>query len=154
MTAERVRHNSRLRRSLLPLSEVLSAPGCTHPRSLDDDACMAGCGPRARSLPIREEKAVGAGGRLTHTAARFVELNGGRVPGRVTYPVELIAREIRDHRGDVWPSVQHFGISYEHALRIRNGWRGARNPRAKPVTFWRSRNVGMRTPPWLLQPST
>lgn len=142
------RHNSRLRLSTLPLS----VGACSHGGVPGHDCGMAGCGPRTTGLlPITEVRSVGAGGRLTHTAARFVALRGGRAP-RAHYPVELIAREIRDHRGDVWPSVQHFGISYEHALRIRNGWRGAGKPRAKPVEWYRSRNVGRRTPAWALQP--
>lgn len=102
-------------------------------------------------LPLSEvAHEVGAGGRLTHTAARHVELNGEpRRPKR--YPVELIAREIRDNAGNVWPSVRHFGISYEHALRIRNGWRGAGRPRGEPIEWAWSRNVGRRTPAWMLR---
>jgi hypothetical protein len=93
-------------------------------------------------LPLSE---VGAGGRLTDTAARFAELNDRPRPRR--YPAELIAREIRDHNGNVWPAIHHFGISYSHALRIRNGWRpGGR--RADPMYWSWSRNVGRRTPPW------
>lgn len=88
---------------------------------------------------------VGAGGRLTETAARYVELNGE--PSRPRrYPLELIAREIRRHHGDVWPAVRHFGVSYEHALRVRNGWRGAGVPRARRIEYAFSRNVGLRSP--------
>ena len=89
---------------------------------------------------------VGAGGRLTDTARRFRELNPAP-PGRTRYPAELIAQEIRDHDGNVWPAIHHFGISYQHALRIRNGWRGG-GRRAAPMYWEWSRNVGRRTPPW------
>jgi hypothetical protein len=95
-------------------------------------------------LPLSE---VGAGNRLADTARRFVELNGE--PDRPRrYPVDLIAAEIRRHHGNVWPSVRHFGVSYEHALRIRNGWRGAGRARGVPIEWALSRNVGRRTPAW------
>ena len=73
-------------------------------------------------LPL---SAVGAGNRLADTAQRFVELNGE--PARPKrYPVELVAAEIRRHGGNVWPARRRFGISYEHALRVRRGWRPKR----------------------------
>ena len=90
---------------------------------------------------------VGAGNRLADTARRFEELNPRA--RRRRYPLELIAREIADNAGNVWPSVHHFGISYEHALRIRNGWRGAGVARAEPIAWRYSRNVGRRSPDWL-----
>lgn len=71
------------------------------------------CGP---SLTL---SAVGAGGRLTHTVARYLELN----PRRRRYPAELIAARIRADGGDVWGAVNTFGLSYAHACRIRRGWR-------------------------------
>ena len=97
-------------------------------------------------VPLGGASEVGAGGRLTDTARRFRELNPGR-PSRRRYPAELIAREIRDHGGNVWPAIHHFGISYAHALRIRNGWRPG-GVRAEPMYWAGSRNVGRRTPPW------
>jgi hypothetical protein len=93
---------------------------------IERDATQADITPEARrrSLTLSEVDR-GAGGRLTLTAARYVELNG--VPRRpARYPVELVARLIADHDGDVWPAVVRFGISYEHALRIRRGWRPVR----------------------------
>ena len=77
------------------------------------------CGPQ---LPLSE---VGAGGRLTHTVARYLELN----PRRRRYPAELIAARIRRDGGDVWGAVLDYGISYSHACRIRAGWR----PRGRRV---------------------
>lgn len=77
------------------------------------------CGPR---LTLSE---VGAGGRLTHTVARYLELN----PRRRRYPAELIAARIRRDGGDVWGAITDYGISYAHACRIRNGWR----PRGRRV---------------------
>jgi hypothetical protein len=71
------------------------------------------CGPR---LTLSE---VGAGGRLTHTVARYLE----QKPRRRRYPAELIAARIRRDGGDVWGAVNSFGISYAHACRIRAGWR-------------------------------
>jgi hypothetical protein len=76
-------------------------------------------------------------GRLTGTAERFAALNPTRA---ARYPIELIAREIADHAGNVWASVAHFGISYEHACRIRAGWRGARRPRSAPIVYAHSRH--------------
>jgi hypothetical protein len=94
-------------------------------------------------LPLSE---VGAGGRLTHTVARYLELVG-TPRRRQRYPADLIAASIRDHDGDVWPAIIRFGVSYAHALRIRNGWRpGGR--RAAPISWAWSRNVGRRTPRW------
>jgi hypothetical protein len=69
------------------------------------------------------DRPIGGGGRLAATAARYASLNGAP-RGAIRYPAELIAREIEDHGGDVWPAVVHFGLSYRHALRIRAGWRG------------------------------
>ena len=80
---------------------------------------------------------VGAGGRLTGTAERFAALNPSRA---ARYPIELIAREIADHAGNVWASVAHFGISYEHACRIRAGWRGARRAPARPIVHEHARH--------------
>ena len=71
------------------------------------------------SLPLSE---VGAGGRLTHTVARYLELN----PRRRRYPADLIAARIRRDGGDVWGAVLDYGISYAHACRIRRGWRPGR----------------------------
>ena len=114
---------------------VAPDPGSRH----NSQACLT-------PLPLSE---VGAGARLTHTAARWVELNGPpRRPRR--YPVDLVAHAIRRHDGDVWPAVHQFGISYEHALRVRNGWRGAGRRRGRPMYWERSRNVGRRTPAWAL----
>jgi hypothetical protein len=62
---------------------------------------------------------VGAGGRLTHTVARYLALNPRR---RHRYPHELIKARIR-RDGGVWGVVVDFGISYSHACRIRAGWR-------------------------------
>jgi hypothetical protein len=70
---------------------------------------------------------VGAGGRLTHTVARFLELN----PRRRRYPAELIAARIKRDRGDVWGAVLDYGISYSHACRIRAGWRPGRRTAAR-----------------------
>ena len=78
------------------------------------------CGPQ---LPLSE---VGAGGRLTHTVARYLELNPRR---RSRHPTELIAARIRADGGDVWGAVLTFGVSYSHACRIKRGWR----PRARRV---------------------
>ena len=72
-------------------------------------------------LPLSE---VGAGGRLTHTVAHYLELAPRR---RWPYPAELIAARIR-RDASVWGAVLDFGISYSHACRIRRGWRpGARS---------------------------
>jgi hypothetical protein len=80
-------------------------------------------GGKRRSEPDLSE--VGAGGRLTHTVARFLELN----PRRRRYPAELIAARIK-RDGSVWGAVLDYGISYSHACRIRGGWRprGRRAP--------------------------
>jgi hypothetical protein len=90
------------------------------------------------TLPL---SAVGAGGRLSEVVARHRALGGGR--RRARYPAELIARRIRSDAGDVWPAVVQFGISYAHALRIRNGWRPD-GQRAAPIGYAWSRNVGRR----------
>jgi hypothetical protein len=67
---------------------------------------------------------VGAGGRLTHTAARAA----------TTDRSDAIAARIREDRGSVWGAVRSFDISYSHACRIRAGWRtGGR--RAEPIPF-------------------
>ena len=82
--------------------------------------------PCAPSLPLSE---VGAGGRLTHTVSRYLELVPRR---RRRLPVELIAARIRRDGGDVWGAVLTFGVSYGHACRIRAGWRPAGH-RAAPI---------------------
>jgi hypothetical protein len=106
---------------------------------------MSATSDKGRAVRHDRDLCLGAGGRLTDTARRYVELNGEpRRPGR--YPLELIAREIRRHDGNVWPAVRHFGVSYEHALRVRNGWRGAGRPRARRIEYALSRNVGRRSP--------
>ena len=97
-----------------------------------------GGGPRPRT------PSIGAGGRLNLTAGRFRELNGAPAGGS-RFPLELIAREIRDHAGSVWASVDHFGISYEHALRVRAGWRGARVARALPIPHEFARTPRVRS---------
>jgi len=74
-------------------------------------------GPRRSRPPLSE---VGAGGRLTHTVARYLELNPRR---RSRHPTELIAARIRADGGDVWGAVLTFGVSYSHACRIKRGWR-------------------------------
>jgi hypothetical protein len=66
---------------------------------------------------------------------------------RQALPAEAIARDIADHDGDVWPAIRRYGVSYGHALRIRNGWR-PRGKRAAPMYWRHSRNVGRRTPSW------
>jgi hypothetical protein len=40
-------------------------------------------------------------------------------------PLVKLADGIEKASGDVWPAINRFNISYPHALRIRNGWRGA-----------------------------
>lgn len=74
------------------------------------------CGP---ALTLSE---VGAGGRLTHTVSRYLELVPRR---RRRHPTELIAARIRSDGGDVWGAVLTFGVSYGHACKIRAGWRPA-----------------------------
>ena len=79
--------------------------------------------PRPLSEVSRKHSdSVGAGGRLAHTVARYLELN----PRRRRYPAELIAARIRRDGGDVWGAVLDYGISYGHACRIRRGWRPGR----------------------------
>jgi hypothetical protein len=74
---------------------------------------------------------VGAGGRLTQTAARFTELVPSTAPSPA-FRAERVAQTIRDHHGSVWQAVLDYGISYSHACRIRAGWRpGGR--RAEPI---------------------
>ena len=105
-----VRHNSRLCVPDLSLSEVGARPDpddCTY---CDGSGCT-NCRPRP----------VGAGGRLTHTVARYLAN-----PRRRRYPAELIAARIRRDGGDVWGAVLDYGISYAHASRIRRGWRPGR----------------------------
>ena len=80
----------------------------------------------ARVLPLSE---VGAGGRLTHTVPRYLELVPRR---RRRHPTELIAARIRSDGGDVWGAVLTFGVSYGHACKIRGGWRPA-GRRAAPI---------------------
>jgi len=107
------RHNSDLCGPTLPLSEVGPhdpAPG---------------------TIPVVPTAPVGAGGRLTHTARRFTELNGPVVHS-AAFRAERIAQTIRDHGGSVWQAVLDFDVSYSHAVRIRGGWRpGGR--RAEPI---------------------
>jgi hypothetical protein len=81
------------------------------------------CGP---ILPLSE---VGAGGRLTHTVSRYLELVPRR---RRRHPTELIAACIRADGGDVWGAVLTYGVSYGHACRIRAGWRPG-GWRAEPI---------------------
>jgi hypothetical protein len=74
---------------------------------------------------------TGAGGRLSLTAQRFVELNGSPITRRHA-PAELIAAAIRRDAGNVWPAVAAFDVSYRHATRIRAGWRPG-GERADPI---------------------
>jgi hypothetical protein len=69
-----------------------------------------------------EHRSIGAGGRLTAAAERTVSR------------ADFIAARIAADRGNVWPSVVHFGISYSHACRIRAGWRED-GRRAAPVPY-------------------
>lgn len=55
-------------------------------------------------------------------SARHAQL---RAAPRARVNATAVAETIRSSGGDVWPAVQRFGISYEHALQIRRGWRGA-----------------------------
>jgi len=75
-------------------------------------------------LPLSEvdRSPIGAGGRLTHTAARYLELHGPVAPARA-FRAERIAQTIRRDGGNVWGAVLEHGISYSHACRIRAGWR-------------------------------
>jgi hypothetical protein len=108
------RHNSRACGPVLPLSEV----GRNHD-------------PAAADIPSVPTAPVGAGGRLTHTARRFVDLNGPVVHS-AAFRAERIASVIRSEGGSVWRAVIEFGVSYSHACRIRAGWRpGGR--RAEPI---------------------
>ena len=74
-----------------------------------------------RCAPVLPLSEVGAGGRLTDTVPRYLELN----PRRRRYSADLIAARIRQDGGDVWGAVLAFGVSYGHATRIRRGWRPA-----------------------------
>jgi len=65
---------------------------------------------------------IGAGGRLTDTAARYLELHGPVTPAPA-FRAERIAQTIRRDGGDVWGAVLEHGVSYSHACRIRAGWR-------------------------------
>lgn len=67
-------------------------------------------------------------------SARHAELR--RAP-RARRSAEPIAATIRRDRGQVWGAVREYGITYEHALRIRRGWRGA--GRTAPAIRYRSR---------------
>jgi hypothetical protein len=89
--------------------------------------------PRADITPKIRQRSL-----TLSTAERFALLNPGR--GSSRFPVELIAREIADHGGNVWAAVVHFGLSYEHACRIRRGWRGARHAPARPIVYEHSRH--------------
>lgn len=53
---------------------------------------------------------------------------------RARVSAAAVAARIRADHGDVFGAVSAFGISYEHALRIRRGWRGAGRS-AEPIPF-------------------
>jgi hypothetical protein len=106
-------------------------------------AAVHNCAMCGTPLPLSE---VGAGGRLSLTVPRYLELVGAP-RRRQRFPAELIAASIRRHDGNVWPAIHQFGVSYGHALRIRNGWRPG-GQHAEPMYWALSRNVGRRTPPW------
>jgi hypothetical protein len=44
---------------------------------------------------------------------------------RARVSAALVAEAIDKAHGNVWPAINRFHISYPHAVRIRNGWRGA-----------------------------
>jgi len=103
------------------VSHLCGVRHCVKPAHLVAESHAANMGriPRRSQPPLSE---VGAGGRLTHTVARYLELN----PRRRRYPADLIAARIRRDGGDVWGAVLDYGISYAHACRIRRGWRPGR----------------------------
>ena len=64
--------------------------------------------------------------KLAHLVAESHAANMDRIPesrrGRPTlFDTEAVAAEIE--RDGIWPVVVRHGMSYQHALRIRNGWR-------------------------------
>ena len=122
------RHNPRTCEPVLSLSEVeCSTCGAGTYRGAEYRRCngcelaptFCVCVPhRARIARV----AIGAGGRLNDTAARYVELHGPVTPAPA-FRAERIAQTIRRDGGNVWGAVLEHGISYAHACRIRAGWR-------------------------------
>ena len=75
--------------------------------------------------------------KLAHLVAESHAANMDRIPesrrGRPTlFDTEAVAAEIE--RDGIWPVVVRHGMSYAHALRIRNGWRPKKAYRPVPAT--------------------
>jgi len=73
---------------------------------------------------------------LAHLAAEPHAANMDRIPGsrrgRPTFfDTEAIAVEIE--RDGIWPVIVRHELSYQHALRIRNGWRPKKPYRPSPI---------------------
>jgi hypothetical protein len=66
--------------------------------------------------------------------ARIPQNRGGRP---TFFDTEAVAAEIA--RDGIWPVVVRHGMSYQHALRIRNGWR-------PEIARLRSRRIEARSP--------
>jgi len=83
---------------------------------------------------------------VTCSRVRFRALNPPAARP-VAVRAEAIAAAIRDARGNVWPAIAAFGISYGHAARIRRGWRPG-GVTALPLPY-RSRGwLSGRRPGW------
>jgi hypothetical protein len=143
------------RRCTRPASQVRDGLLVCRQHERLDFVSWAGRGRRlARSLPERSVPQLTARRRVPEgwhlfdhgdaAATRVQDLpvtaTGGE-PGAerghpMVFDTEAVAAEIE--RDGVWPVVVRYGMSYQHARRIRNGWR----PKNETQPFVRSRRPG------------